>query len=280
MEKEKRLLDEERAVEVGHQIERKIMGGESVFISEGDREWLRLKLKDKISFSSLDQGRCSDVSKGRLVYKEQCNTGHVEINGVDEKVLDLAAQTYFLSEMMGRENFLDYMSKVVSKLVVANSINILGMQKNLNLAEVERFTKLFLDNGLSDTKKGLGYSEQRAFNEGRSGGKIPTDEQRDQINWKICTMFLIESAASTTYRLMEVINAHSENEAYDLQSDNRYVLKGLRERVVRGIEEKKEVKIEDIKRWESKKQGSKNVLRSLPVGGVGVILKNLIETYE
>lgn len=260
-------MEDKEPKEIGHQAERKIMGGEEIFIDEQNRRWIKDKLKEKgVILGFLDEGRIEivDNEKPHMLYKEHCDYGYKG----DDEISMWVAQTYFLAGMLQPEKFIDLVSKV------AGEISDNGEQVREYL--VEYFTNQF------QNKSRIKYNSHRAYRNGKSGKANLTKAEESENEWKLKAVDNAIKIISDAYRWMEVINSGMEAEAIVRQGDY-FVYRDLRERTIRGVEQKRKVSLRDIKRvWDIKVEGLKpfkedRKIMSLPLGAQGLILENLVK---
>lgn len=87
----------------------------------------------------------------------------------------------------------------------------------------------------------------------------------------------LEAIMSVTHRMLKILGAASEEKSLEFQGDES-ALKHLRERVMRGWEKKKINKETDkrvVKLSPGIKRDEEKIIRSLPIGGIEVILEIL-----
>lgn len=267
MEKEKRLAENEQAREIGRQAERKIMGGESVFITEENRLWIRKLLIDKdetiLDLLIEEQVEVTDNEKLLKVDRQHCNKGYKD----DEQISMWVAQTYFLAGTLKPEKFIELVSNVVGEISDNKEI-------------VKSYVGEFFTNQLTN-KARIKFNSDRAYRNGKSGKANLSKEEKDENKWKVKAIDDAVAVISSTYRWLEIIKSEIEVEAIVVQEAYE-TSRDLRERTIRGIEHKRKVDLVDIKRvWDFKIEGIKKFdeerkIMPLPVGTQGLILENLI----
>jgi len=255
--------------ELGHQAERRIVGGEEIFVNEEDRRYLRRKLleRDETTFSLLDDGKIGivDNEEAKVVTREQCDTGIKD----EDHISMWVAQTYFLAGMLQPERFISLVSNVVSEIADYEDKNV-----------VKAYVTEFFTNQLGN-KARIKYNKHRAYRNGKSGKSSLSKEEEVESAWKVKAMDDAVAVISSTYRWMEVINSGMEAEAIMRQGDYE-VYRDLRERTIRGVEKKRKTSLEDIKRVEDiKVEGQKKFRKGrhimlLPQGTQGLIIEHLV----
>lgn len=267
-EKENPLTEAEQAKEIGHQAERKIIGGEEIFISEEDRVVIKEMLKQRgVNLSFLDQEYCdyTDGEELKYAYKQHCDQGFK-----DEDHLSMwVAQTYFLAAVLKPEKFVSLVSNVVAEI-----------SEDHDKEEARLFVAEFFTNQLNN-KSRIRYNSDRAYRNGKSGKAKLSKLEEKESEWKVEAMNKAVAVISGTYRWCEVINSGMEAEAIVRQGDY-VVYRDLRERTIRGVEQKRQVDLRVIKRVEDievegiKKFREGREIMSLPLGTQGLILKNMV----
>lgn len=256
MEKETKNPEIKEFHDIGNQIEKRILEGESVFLPEKTRVTLRNKITEKggTILAFLDYGRCEYVTNEttKSVSRQQCDTGHDDFGDISMWV----AQTYFLKEMLNPERFVELVSGVVADF-------------SKDKEKVKKYLELFLTNQMRNNKR-IRYSDNRAYNDGKSDEVDLSEEEKKVNKWKIRAMQKAVAVISATFRLLEVINAGMEAEAMVLQ-DSYPVVRDFSERVIRGHEKQKNTRLTEPKRVKEDE-----IIFSFPPGTVGLILERLI----
>ncbi len=155
-------------------------------------------------------------------------------------VKTLTAQTAFVEKAFGgRVKMIDVFQEMMEKTV-----------KESKKTEVEGFVARYLAEHDHD-------------------GMVVYDESGDLLKCRL------EAFISATHRLLLVVAQEGEEKSVFRQSD-RYTLKFLRERVMRGWEKKKEAEKPAVTLSPTIARSDEKIIRSLPIGGVEVILETLL----
>jgi len=303
LEEEAKREREKQIEYFGNRVENNVYNGAEVIIEETERVWFGNILEKRgVVFYVLEEGKCELGAAGRSVNTEQCDKGYTLVGGEKIKCSTLVAQTAFVDAMLGREEMIRVVSRVMVDTMETRSGKVFkGKYLSTHPEEmpdsgegqimVTKFVGDFLNNGLDDQEHALVYSPKRALNDGKyvveNEEEEATDGEPTADDWKKNAMYRIEAIVSGIYRVAKILNADSQ-EAAAVQAD-KYTLWHLRERVLRGMEEESKVKDVDDEgnevyrqtlhvRSEVPRHSKDSKLRPLASGALRQILIHLSDT--
>lgn len=175
---------------------------------------------------------------------DEVTVGELEIKSescdTGKGVKTLTAQTAFVEKMLGgREKMAEVFQAMVGRTA-----------KGSKKAEADGFVAKY-------------------FAEHDKDGLVTYDESGGLLKCRL------EAFVSATHRLLLVLAQDSEDKSLACQSD-KYALKFLRERVMRGWEKKKEAEKPVVTLSPTILRSDEKIIRSLPIGGLEVILETLL----